>query len=129
MSAQKIIDQLRAQRESWCVLREADADTPELAVKLRRPAEVELQAYRGGAGRDLDATLTEAACSTAVDWRGFSEAELLGAAIGSSDPLPFSADLWREAVRDRLDWLGKCANHVMTAVAEHFAAKAEQRKN
>lgn len=129
MSAQAIIERLRAQRDSWCVLRPADADQPELAVCLRRPAEVELQAFRPAVGRDLDALLSEAACSTAVDWRGFTEAELLGAAIGSSDPLPFNADLWREAARDRLDWLSKCANHVMAAVGEHFAQKAEQRKN
>lgn len=129
MSAQQLIERLRAARDSWCVLREADGGMPELAVQLRRPAEVEMSKLRPGPGRDLDAALTEAACSTAVGWRGFTEADLLGAAVGSSDPLPFDAALWREVAGDRMEWLTACANHILAQVKEHFAQKAEQRKN
>lgn len=129
MSAQQLIERLRAARNGWCVLREADGDMPELAVCLRRPSEVELQGLRPVPGRDINDTLAEAACSSAVDWRGFTEAELLGAAIGSSDPLPFDAALWREVVRDRMEWLVKCTNHLMDVVREHLRLKAEQAKN
>ncbi|PTT75431.1 hypothetical protein DBR42_28940 [Pelomonas sp. HMWF004] len=73
--------------------------------------------------------LTEAVCRQAVGWRGITEAELLGAVVGSSDPVEFSTDLWAEVVRDRADWLGTCSVHLMEQINGHLQAKAEQRKN
>ena len=128
-AAAQLIERLRAQRDSWCVLREAGDGEPELAVCLRRPTEAELPAYRPAQGQTMHQLLTDAVCRTAVGWRGFTEAELLGAAIGSSDPLEFSADLWAEAVRDRVEWVNACAGHLMEQINRHLEAKAERQKN
>ncbi|MEY2653759.1 MAG: hypothetical protein RLZZ524_787, partial [Pseudomonadota bacterium] len=36
-------------------------------------------------------------------WDGFTEATLLGAAIGSEDEVPFTPELWADFVRDNPD--------------------------
>lgn len=129
MSAAQLIAKLREQRDSWCVLREAADGEPELAVCLRRPTEAEIPGYKPTATQSTEQLLTEAVCRQAVGWRGITEAELLGAAVGSSDPVEFSVDLWAEVVRDRADWLSACAVHLMQQINSHLRAKAEQRKN
>lgn len=129
MSAERLIARLREQRDSWLVLREAGDGEPELAVCLRRPTEAELPAYRPAEGQTMHQLLTEAVCRTAVAWRGITEAELLGAAIGSSDPVEFSSELWAEVVRDRADWVNACAGHLMEQINSHLTGRAEQRKN
>ena len=38
------------------------------------------------------------------------------AAIGSSDPVPFSSELWGRLVRDRLDYVAPMAQAIVDAV-------------
>lgn len=59
----------------------------------------------------------------AVDWRGFSEAALFGAHDGSSDPLPFRADLWEAVARDSVD----IVNRVGDVLVQHATQVMEQR--
>lgn len=128
-AAAQLIERLRAQRDSWCVLREAGDGVAELAVCLRRPTEAELPAYRPAEGQSMHQLLTDAVCRVAVGWRGVTEADLLGPAIGSSDEVPFDAALWAEAVRDRVEWVNACASHLMEQINRHLEAKAERQKN
>ncbi|MEJ1938836.1 hypothetical protein WDZ92_52230, partial [Nostoc sp. NIES-2111] len=129
MSAERLIARLREQRDSWLVLREAGDGVTEQAVCLRRPAEAEMPSYRPSGGETMHQVLTSAVCRVAVNWRGITEADLLGAAVGSSDLVEFSQELWAEVVRDRSDWLSKCADHLMEQIHSHLSAKALQRKN
>lgn len=129
MSAAHLIARLREQRNTWLVLREAEADMPELAVCLRRPPEADLPDFRPTADKPLHQLLAESVCKAVVGWRGFTEADLLGSAVGSSDAVDFHPDLWAEVVRDRSDWLNRCAAHLMECINAHIAARAEQRKN
>lgn len=129
MSTSQTIARLLKQRESWCTLRPAEGESPELAVCLRRPPEVDLKALTTDDGRVRRDALSAMVSSAAVNWKGFTEAELLGAAIGSSDPLEFDHALWIEVVRDRAEWQAACEAHLVARINEHLEARAAQRKN
>lgn len=65
----------------------------------------------------------------AVGWEGFTEADLLGAAIGSSDVVEFDRDLWAEVVGDRAEWKVKVANAILGSVVDHLTAREAVAKN
>ena len=117
MDTKALIARLLEQREFMVDLGEG------LRVKVRRPAEAELPDYvlaRSEAATHLRCV---------VGWEGFSEATLFGAAVGSSDPLPFNAALWLTAGSDRRDWITLIADAISTAVLAHIEAKGGTAKN
>ena len=111
-----LIKQLLAAREHWVDL------APGKAVKFRRPMEGELEGMFRGTPKRFN-VLLEDVQRYAVDWRGFTEADLLGATVGNSDPLSFSAEVWALAVGDNLDWL-QAARHGLEVV---LASRIEAR--
>ena len=111
-----IVAQALAQRERWVELE------PGLRVRVRRPFETVFWRYAKGVSVDD-------AIACVVGWEGFSEATVLGAAIGSSDPLPFAPEVWDVLARDRFAWVQKVADAVAEAVRAHIAAAAETAKN
>lgn len=129
MSTQNLVQRLQALRDGWCILRKAGDGKPELAVCLRRPSEAELPDYRPSEGRSMHQIMVQAVCHQAVGWRGMSEAELFGAAIGSADELPFDSQLWAEVVRDRQEWLNAASAHLMDAINTHLQQRAAAAKN
>lgn len=128
--AASLIARLRAAREVWVSL-PAAADGTHRAVKFRRPAEAEVLALittSAGGRRQLAVQLpTVQAC--AVDWRGVTEADLLGDTVGSSDAVPFDAGVWAEVVADRLDWLQPCCQGLLDAISAHMARQDDDAKN
>ena len=114
MSADALIRQIRAKREQWIDLE------PGKSVKVRRPTDWEVARDFSNVDRDT----MQNVCDYTVDWSGFSEAAMLGADIGSSDPLAFDRDLWREVASDRLDWVSAVAEKLV----EFVRASAEARK-
>lgn len=62
-------------------------------------------------------------------WEGFTEATLLGAAIGGDDVVAFDKDLWAEVVGDNLEWQSKVARAILDAVVEHSATQEAVAKN
>jgi hypothetical protein len=130
MSAeQTLLRKLLALRESWCELRPAADRKPALEVLLRRPSETELPEYQTYGGKTMHQLLTTAVCKQAVDWRGFTEADLLGAALGSSDEVPFSTPVWEVVVRDRMRWIDTCAAHLMGQITHHLDQRDAAEKN
>lgn len=111
-----LVAQLLATREQWVELDDG------LGVKVRRPPESQFPLLRGG-------MTTEVIAATVVDWRGFTGATILGAAIGSSDPVAFDAELWRIAAEDRVDWLSKVAAAVIASVTQYIERREADRKN
>lgn len=109
MNAEQLAAKLREQREHWVDVGGGKR------VKLRRPHTVDLAKFKDGITIEL---IT--AC--VVGWGGFTEADLLGPAIGASDPAPFSADLWSEVVRDRVDLVPPIVDALVRIVSEHVAA-------
>jgi hypothetical protein len=122
---QRLITQLRAQRQSWVELE------PGKQVQIIRPPEVDISAFLGGGaggGRAISVGLAQV-CQYVTGWQGVTEADLLGAAVGSSDAVPFDSALWAEVVADRGDWLNTVAQALLAAIVQHFEAKAAVEKN
>lgn len=101
---------LREQRRFWVDLGGG------LRVQLQRPREAEMPRFVRGV--DVDHVAAQA-----VDWQGFTEATFAGAA-GSSEPLPFDADLWAEYVGDHLQAVQTCASALAEAITAHLERKA-----
>lgn len=111
-----LLAKLRAQREFKLSLDD------ERSVTIRRPAEGELPAMR-------HQTPVEVARSCVVGWSGFTEAFLLGPAVGAEDAVPFDAELWGEVVADRGAWLVAVNEALWGAVTKHFERVGEAAKN
>jgi hypothetical protein len=109
MNADLTIKRLREQRELWIEL------SPELAVCVRRPLEAEF-------GKFMQGVTVDHVCEYVVNWRGFSEATLLGSAHGSADPLPFDAALWSEYVRDHVSTVVVIAKQLADRIQRHLEA-------
>ena len=121
MTAQ-LIKRLREQRMQW-----VDLDLPGKRVRLIRPTEIEIGLYFVKDG-SVSVGVAEVERFT-VDWEGFTEADLLGAAVGSSDAVPFSQALWAEVISDRSGWVRQLATELLDIVVKHGAEKKVDAKN
>lgn len=102
-------------------------------VRMLRPMELEAARTMVVHGADISkvglrADLEEVV-RFATHWEGFSEASFLGGAVGSTDALPFHADLWREWVSDHLDDMKAVSAKLIELVVEHQKAVAQLEKN
>ena len=109
-AAEHVARRLREQRLQWVDLGDGRA------VQVLMLRETEMVRLR----RD---PIVELVVDAAVDWRGFTEASLLGAHVGASDEVPFRADLWDAVARDSVD----IVNRVGAAMVEHATQTMEQR--
>lgn len=119
---QRVLRAMREQRLHWVELDEGAQPGEGRAVRYRRPAEAEMHQFVAGVG-------VEHVAEFVVDWRNFTEATLLGAAIGSSDEVPFSKEAWGLYVRDHLDESNKVARAMANAMRDHIQARADAAKN
>lgn len=117
-----LIKQLREARMLW-------VDLPAEGQRLRiiRPTEVELMQHFVKDGRITAGV--EQVQRFVVDWSGITSADILGGALGSSDPLPFDAALWSEVVSDRLEWVSLAAQALVKLISDHQKTKADDAKN
>lgn len=129
MDALALIQQIESQRERWLVLAEAGDGQPELAVLLRRPPEVDWPELLGASVRRRAEVAKAAVIAGAVNWRGFTEATLLGASVGANQPLPFDARVWAVVVVDRMDWIDLAYRRLLEQVTEQAAARGAAAKN
>lgn len=106
---------LRAKRESLVTLE------PGKTMRIRRPA-----ATRLGQFRHITAELAAACC---VGWDGITEADLLGAEIGSSDPAPFDTEACLEVLADRREWFAKVCDGLVMAISAFLQAEEAAAKN
>jgi len=111
-----LIQRLREQRLRW-------VDTgPGRRVQVLVLRETELPQLR-------NRPLVDVVCDQAVAWEGYTEATLLGAAIGASDPLPFTPELWAEVARGSIDTVGAVGDVLIGEAKRVMEARAESRKN
>lgn len=113
-----LIAQMRAARTTWVDLGDG------VAVAIIRPTELEMAAFVRRlfvAGESVPDT--ELCFRWVTDWRGVTEATLLGAGIGSSAPVPWSTEVWAEVVGDRKAWASAVAQAVVDAMQAHLTAK------
>jgi len=114
MNTESLIKAMLAQREFWVDLGDGHR------VKLRRPAEMEVAGMLVREGEKvvgIVAKLPEV-IKQAVDWEGFVESDLIGAA-GASDAVPFATALWAAVVADRANWCATCATALVDAIVDH----------
>ncbi len=120
----RLINQLRAQRLSWVDV------APGKRVQIMRPPESEIGAFlRVEDGRKSMIAELDQVVKFTAGWDGITEADILGASVGGSDAVAFEADLWREMVADRGDWLKVVAQALLDAIVKHFESKAQAEKN
>ena len=112
----RLIARMDEQRTRW-------ADMPDgKRLQFRRPLETDMHRFRGGMG-------VEELCGHLCGWHGFTEADLLGPAIGSSDVLPFAPELAVRVVRDRAAYVAPLMDAMVQAITEHLDTKADTAKN
>lgn len=107
-----LLERLRAARLHWVEV------APGKRVQFARPAEVEFAGFLAEGGTQIRCELPQV-IKYARGWDGFTEADLLGAAVGSSDAVPFSAEIFAEVIADRVDWLKPAAEGLLALVFEH----------
>ena len=121
-----LIAKLRAQRQSWVDI------APGLRVQIIRPPETEITAFLKApdptGGWIVAADVTHVT-RYVTGWDGFTEATLLGAAVGASDPLAFDAALWAELVADHAQWCHAVGDALIAAIVKHSEQKAQATKN
>lgn len=110
-----LVDKLRAQRTH-----QADV-LPDRWIKFLRPTAAQMPALRGG----FDVALVARQC---VDWN-LTEADLLGPAVGSSDPAPFSADAALEVLSDRPEFAEAVTTKLVEVISAWFEKRGEIAKN
>ena len=116
MDEAALLARLDEQRMRW-------ADLPDgKRVRYRRPLETEFAKFRSGVD-------VEHLCEYVCGWEGFTEADLLGPAIGASDPVNFTPKLWERLVRDRIDYVQPVAQAMVQAITEHLEQREAIAKN
>lgn len=115
MDVKTLLARAAAQREHWADLGNGKR------LRFLRPVEVEMPAL-------LNGVTVEHVIGCANGWEGFTEADLLGAAVGASDPLPFHVDLWSAVVRDNAAYVAAVSQAIADAVTEYLKRKAGTEK-
>jgi hypothetical protein len=122
-TAADVLRDSRRQRTKWYEL-----DTPaRRAVQIRLPQQGELYDLRlSRSASDIRALLGQCA----LDWRGFTEADMLGSEQGGDSPVPFSRDLFEEWVFDHVnDHMMSLATKVIEDARKRGESKEDAAKN
>jgi hypothetical protein len=117
------VRRMLTQRRRW---HELD-DPPRRALLLQRPGALRLMRMRAG-GLDAEGAVREVS-EAVVDWRGFTEADLLGQAIGSSDAHPFSREVFECWIEDNVDSLEQAAVEYFELIRAYVDSKGGAEKN
>lgn len=123
MDAAELIRRMKAQRRAW---HELD-DPPRRALQLERPAEMAVMKWRGS-GLTTE-RVPELLRECVVDWRGFTEADLLGASIGGDTEQPFDREVFSIYIEDHAEELSGAAMKVFDLIKGHQEAREVAGKN
>ena len=125
MTPEQQVALLRKQRSSWVDLEDGKS------VLVQRPGEMQWREFMSfseeGKVTGFSADLHHVQ-RYVTDWKGFTEADVLGGA-GGSDQLAFHPEVWAEVVLDQAAWYTKVAEKLCEMVTSHLAASAEKAKN
>lgn len=116
----RVLAAVLADRQHW-----VDVGPPEQGRRVRflRPEEADF-------GRFVHAGVTTAhVCEYVNGWQGFTEATFRGAAVGASDELPFSAELWGHYIRDHAEEAAEVARAIVDAITARLQARGLLEKN
>ena len=118
---------IRKSRQQWHELDEP----PRRALLLQRPGDTQLSKWSGSgpAGKLTGDEMIALTRQCVVGWRGVTEADLLGAAVGSSDDQPFSREVFDVWAEDQMPVLRDVAVAVLAMIKAHADAKVEASGN
>lgn len=116
MDVAALLARMAEQRAHWVELGAG------LRMRFHRPPEVDMPAFAGG-------VKIEHAVRYACGWDGFTEAVLLGPAVGSADPVPFAVELWEAWLRDNSQHLPTVTKALADSITTHLAARSDVAKN
>lgn len=118
-----VLQRLRAARQSWVELE------PGKRIQITRPPEADMQDFIPRPGESEVDRMLRCATKYVVGWEGITEADLLGEALASPEPVKFEPVLWAEVVRDNRDWMMKVVVGLMDVVSAYEKARSESAKN
>lgn len=119
-SADALLAQLRAQRLRWVDM--AEAGSPGVRVQMDTPSQFKAaRIARALLSGDGDAAIAEVAPLVQA-WEGVTGAMLLGAAVGSADPVPVHAGVLAVLCADRPEWVNALC---MAAIEQATEARAK----
>lgn len=115
--ARRTLQLLRDQRRKWLVLEGARR------VRVVRPLEAQWGRFLGGVGVEHAVEYVDA-------WEGFTQADFVGADVGSSDAVEFDAELWGEYCRDHVKDVAQAViEAIRDAIEERLKAREDARGN
>lgn len=126
MAAKELVARLQKRRERTVDLGGGKS------VKFLRPPEADFPSMLKTSPGEKLATWsveTEHVRKYVVGWTGFTEATLLGEAIGASDSIDFDSELWAEVVEDNIEWRREVAMAILESVVDHITKREEVAKN
>jgi hypothetical protein len=92
------------------------------SVTVRRPDE-------GGMVRLRNAPTLDIAREVVVDWKGWTEADLLPEGVGGGDTVPFSRSVWAVYVGDNLAHAAAIETRIVELMRDYFERKEAAGKN
>lgn len=116
--AASLEERLAEQRRVWVAL----GDDGRRRVRFSRPLATELHLLTVGLTVDT-------VCRYVDGWDGFTEADILGPAVGGSDPAAFTPALFALWVRDDLDALQTLAEAIVDSVRRLLERRELVAKN
>jgi hypothetical protein len=122
-------DMLRRQRAASREWLELDDEPRRRAVYVRRPHLVEGLGFHDSDGKVKLALVNQRLRDLVVDWRGFTEADLLGSSIGSDALQDFDADVFAEWAGDQPELVMKIAMHAIELWARYNKQRDGDAKN
>lgn len=119
----KLSEQMLAARRHWVEVE------PGKRLRFARPRAAQLRPFVDALSKGATGDNPIAVCSIIDGWEGFAEADLIGAAVGSSDALPFDLDACIEYVLDRPDVFGALVTAVVDELNRANEQRSDDRKN
>jgi hypothetical protein len=125
---QQLLAQMETQRKRWVPVAEGKRIQILLPTELAVLTHFVKPADTPGGKAEFSCDVAEVK-QYACGWDGITEADLLGAAVGSQDAVAFAPALWAVLVEDRVEWIKPVARALLDGIVERQNQRATDAKN
>lgn len=125
MDQTAIIKKIREARSIWIELGDGKK------IQIIRPTELQAyqKFYKKNASESMQFSLEFDAIKEFITaWDGFTEADILGQEIGSSDKIDYQPEFFDEVLADRLDWVPLIVGGLISEIQKAQEKKANSVK-
>lgn len=131
MSPQEIKALLQKKRAKWVEV--GQAGERKQRVRFMRPPESDFHTLLTNVDQDAGKAVWNVELSHVRkytdDWEGFTEADLVGSAVGASDAVPFSHELFDFWIEDNVEAQRKIGNAILRATIDYITDREATAKN